>query len=91
MHEDIDLADAVSDAAHPDNDIATYQDLIDKFCRQISNTDFSSVINETEGFNIYLTAVIENSAASTPTVDVTAVDDKFTIGIGFKKTSNPTC
>ena len=55
------------------------------------NSDFSAVLNEAEGMDVYLAGVVEGSSATTGDVDTALIDDTLTIGIGFKKHSNRTC
>lgn len=94
MNEDIDVFDNGfgSDPQHPDNDVVTYSVLKGKFCLQVFNTDFSSIVNETENLEVFVTTVIEGSTARTVAIgNNTQEDNSVTMGIGFKKQSNTSC
>ena len=89
MSEDFDQAGG-DDANHPDNDIANFGQLKNKFCYQVVNSNFDVLLNETENLDVYLAGAVEGSGAIGPGGNVFS-DETITIGIGFKRKSNPTC
>ena len=72
----------------------TYNTVLQTLCTQISKNADASILNETEGLDVYINVVEETSDVfaygSTSNQFVNATDEAA-VFIGFKKKSDPAC